>query len=88
MSGSTDGAADEQIRVSAHNKDRLKRRRRPGESFNDVIHRILDEDRDLLAGFGVADDRDVNLDDVHDETRQRSKDRISRFAAGRGEDEE
>ena len=87
MSGSTDGAADEQIRVSAHNKDRLRRRQRPGESFNDVVRRLLDDDRDLLAGFGVADERDVNMDDIHDEAQRRSRERVAQFAAGRNEEE-
>lgn len=44
--------ADEQIHVSDGVKRELDRRRREGESYNDVLARILDEDRDLLAGFG------------------------------------
>ena len=39
-------------------KKRLRRWKRDDESFNDVITRLLDEDRDLLAGFGAGDDRD------------------------------
>ena len=46
------------VRVSEKTKKRLRRWKRDDESFNDVIRRLLDEDRDLLAGFGAGDDRD------------------------------
>jgi predicted CopG family antitoxin len=48
------GAADEQIRVSDTVKREIDRRRREGESYNDVLERLfsIDRDRDLLAGFG------------------------------------
>lgn len=48
------GAADEQIRVSDTVKREIERRRREGESYNDVLERLfsIDGDRDLLAGFG------------------------------------
>lgn len=46
------------VRVSEETKERLRRRKRNDESFNDVITRLLDEDRDLLAGFGAGNDRD------------------------------
>jgi predicted CopG family antitoxin len=46
------------VRVSEKTKKRLRRWKRDDESFNDVITRLLEEDRDLLAGFGAGDDRD------------------------------
>jgi len=46
------------VRVSEKTKERLLRRKRNDESFNDVITRLLDEDRDPLAGFGAGNDRD------------------------------
>ena len=50
------GAADEQIRVSDTVKREIERRRREGESYNDVLERLFgtdrDRDRDLLAGAG------------------------------------
>lgn len=50
------GAADEQIRVSDTVKHEIERRRREGESYNDVLERLFgtgrDRDRDLLAGAG------------------------------------
>jgi len=46
--------ADEQIRVSSRVKRILDRRRREGESYNDVLQRVLDEDDegDFDDGFG------------------------------------
>jgi len=46
------GAANEQIRVSDAVKREIERRRREGESYNDVLERMFSTDRDLLAGFG------------------------------------
>lgn len=48
------GTADEQIRVSESVKREIERRRREGESYNDVLERVfvVDGERDLLAGFG------------------------------------
>jgi predicted CopG family antitoxin len=50
------GAATEQIRVSDTVKREIERRRREGESYNDVLERLFgtarDRDRDLLAGAG------------------------------------
>jgi predicted CopG family antitoxin len=51
-------SADEQIRISEETKERLRRRKQEGESFEDVILQLLDEERDLLAGFGEATNRD------------------------------
>jgi hypothetical protein len=33
-------------------KREIERRRREGESYNDVLERMFSTDRDLLAGFG------------------------------------
>jgi predicted CopG family antitoxin len=50
------GSATEQIRVSDEIKRELERRKRDDESFNDVLKRVLEDDRDLLAGFGSWSD--------------------------------
>ena len=50
-------SASEQIRVSERTKERLRRRKRSEESFNDVIERLLDDNGDLLAGFGAREER-------------------------------
>lgn len=48
------GAANEQIRVSKSVKRKIERRRREGESYNDALERLLDEetDGDFEEGFG------------------------------------
>jgi predicted CopG family antitoxin len=56
--------------VSEAVKKELERRRREGESFNDVLQRLLDDDRDLLAGFGRWPDEQA---DRAREARERSK---------------
>lgn len=82
------GTANEQIRVSETVKRELDKRRREGESFNDVLERILDDDRDLLAGFGAfkGTDRDDAMHDIHDRGKEKSHDRISAMADSRSEE--
>ena len=73
--------ADEQIRVSDTVKRELERRRREGESFNDVLERILDEERDLLAGFGRwSDEHADRVREAREKSKQKSKDRMRRLA--------
>jgi len=81
-------SANEHIRVSEETKERLRRRKRNDESFNDVIRRLLDDDRDLLAGFGAADDREgETLAETVARRKERSQRRIDDLAESR-EDEE
>lgn len=56
------GAANEQIRVSERVKRLIERRRREGESYNDVLERLLDEDAagDFYDGFGRWTDEEAN----------------------------
>lgn len=77
--------ADEQIRVSEAVKRELDRRRRPEESYSDVIERLLDDDRDLFAGFGVFEDTDRGraMREVHERTEERSRERIQEMADAR-----
>lgn len=80
-------SADEHIRVSEETKERLRRRKRTDESFNDVITRLLDEDRDLLAGFGAADDREgETLAETVAHRKERSRRRIDELAESRDGD--
>jgi len=66
--------ADEQIRVSDRVKRELNRLRREGESYNDVLERVLDEERDgdFDDGFGRWSEEDT--DHVR-EARQNSKEK-------------
>jgi predicted CopG family antitoxin len=54
--------ADEQIRVSDRVKRELDRRRREGESYNDVLERVLadDSDSDFYDGFGILSDEQAD----------------------------
>lgn len=68
--------ADGQIRVSNRVKRELKRRRRDGESFNDVLERILeDEDAgDFDDGFGRwADDEAERVREARRESKTKRK---------------
>jgi predicted CopG family antitoxin len=77
------GTASEQIRVSDTVKREIERRRREGESYNDVLERMFSTDRDLLAGFGRWSDeradraretREAYEEKSIERTRRRSED--------------
>jgi len=76
------GTANEQIRVSDTVKRQLDRRRREGESYNDVLERLLEDERDLLAGFGAFEgtDRGEAMREVHDRGKEKSRERIEAMA--------
>ena len=79
------GVADDQIRVSAEVKRAIDRRRREGESYNDVLARLfsIEPDRDLLAGFGRwSDERAERARRTRETYEERSIARMRR----RGED--
>lgn len=71
--------ADEQIRVSDRVKRELDRRRRAGESYNDVLERVLDEgdDSDFSDGFGRWSDDAAER--VREERREAKKKRKRRM---------
>lgn len=69
--------AEEHIRVSTDVKRELERRKREGESFDDVLERILDEDRDLLAGAGFWSDE--HAERVREERRKAKEKRKRRM---------
>lgn len=69
--------ADDHIRVSEAVKRELERRRREGESFNDVLKRVLEDDRDLLAGFGRwSDDHADRVREARERAKEKSKARM------------
>lgn len=75
--------ADEQIRVSDRVKRELDRRRREGESYNDVLERVLDEERDgdFYDGFGRwSDEQARRVRDRRDEAKKKRKERMRRLA--------
>ena len=77
--------ADEQIRVSDTVKRELEHRRREGESFNDALERILDEEDggDFYDGFGRWSDDEA---DRVREGRRKSKEKRKRRMRERAED--
>jgi predicted CopG family antitoxin len=78
------GTANEQIRVSERVKRLLDRRRREGESYNDVLERMLDEDtdRDFLAGFGRwSDEHADRVREARQASKEASKERMRRLAS-------
>lgn len=80
--------ADEQIRVSDRVKRILDRRRREGESYNDVLERILDEDDggDFYDGFGRwSDEHAEHVREQRKKAKEKRKERMRRLA-GEGED--
>ena len=79
------GAANEQIRVSEMVKQKIERRRREGESYNDALERILDEEDagDFYDGFGRWSDEEA--DRVREERRE-AKEKRKRRMRERAED--
>ncbi|WP_327051937.1 antitoxin VapB family protein [Halomicrococcus gelatinilyticus] len=79
------GVADEQIRVSKTVKRKIERHRREGESYNDVLERLLGEKDvgDFDDGFGRWSDDEA--DRVRD-GRQKAKEKRKRRMQERIED--
>lgn len=80
------GIATEQIRVSEHVKRELDRRRREGESYNDVLERLLSEntEADFYDGFGILADEQV--DRIREERETAKEKRKRRMRRLTGED--
>jgi predicted CopG family antitoxin len=79
------GTANEQIRVSDRVKRELDRLRREGESYNDVLERVLDERRggDFDDGFGRWSDEDAErVREGRQSAKEQRKERM-RERAGR-----
>ena len=77
--------ADEQIRVSDRVKAELDRRRREGESSNDVLERLLDEstESDFYDGFGMLSDEQADwIREKRQESKERRKERMRRLEKG------
>ncbi|WP_227357506.1 antitoxin VapB family protein [Haladaptatus salinisoli] len=82
--------ADKHIRVSLEYYERLAQRRRAGESFDDVIGRLLADERDLLAGFGIwegTDQREI-VEEIHAAGKQESRKRIDELSKRQSTDRE
>lgn len=73
--------ADDQIRVSDRVKERLDRRRREGESYNDVLERLLEErNGDFYDGFGILNAEEADwIREKHEKAKTRRKERMHRL---------
>jgi predicted CopG family antitoxin len=74
--------ADEQIRVSDRVKRQLDRRRREGESYNDVLERLLSDDTeaDFYDGFGIlSDDEGDWIREKREKAQEERKERMRRL---------
>lgn len=74
--------ADEQIRVSDRVKRQLDRRRREGESYNDVLERLLGEytEADFYDGFGILSDEEADwIREQREEAKEKRKERMRRL---------
>lgn len=74
--------ADEQIRVSDRVKTELDRRRREGESYNDVIDRLLGEqtEADFYEGFGILSDEAADwINERREAATEQRKERMRRL---------
>lgn len=71
--------SSKQIRVSTAHYEALAARKRPGESFDDVLARLLESERDLLIGFGVLADKPDTREEI--EAAGRAMDRQLRDRA-------
>ncbi|MEF8839762.1 MAG: antitoxin VapB family protein [Haloarculaceae archaeon] len=73
------GTADEQIRVSDRVKRELDRRRREGESYNDVLERLLEEntEADFYDGFGILSDEEADW--IREQREEATEERTERM---------
>lgn len=74
------GAANEQIRVSGRVKRELERLKREGESYNDVLERVLDEQEtgNFTDGFGRwSDEKSENVREMREQAKKERKRRIA-----------
>jgi len=81
--------ADEQIRVSARVKRVLDRRRREGESYNDVLERVLggDDEGDFYDGFGRWSEKQAErVRELREQARKKRKTRMRQLADDDSED--
>jgi len=73
------GTADEQIRVSNTVKRELEKHKREGESYNDVLERVLGErtEGDFSDGFGRWSDEEAQeIREARQNAKEKRKERM------------
>lgn len=78
------GTASDQIRVSDTVKRELERRKREGESFNDVLERMIgDNSGDFADGFGRWSDKEAErVREGRKQGKEKRKARMERLGRG------
>lgn len=71
------------IRVSEDVYDRLKARKKEGESFTDLLERLVEEERDIYAGFGGGEGTAKEMEKVHEEMNEETEGDVSEFVGER-----
>lgn len=79
------------IRLSEETKGKLSALKREGESFDDALARILEEqtERDFTAGFGILADADTSerVRESHEAMNDQIDERVRAIADRDGDDE-
>ncbi len=67
------------IRVSEEVYDRLKARKRDDESFTDLLERLVEEERDIYAGFGAWEEAAEEMGKTHERMNEEMEEEVEKF---------
>jgi len=67
------------IRVSEDVYDRLKTRKRDDESFTDLLDRLVEQERDIYAGFGAWEEAAEEMKETHERMNEEMEEDIEKF---------
>jgi len=67
------------IRVSEEVYDRLEARKRKHESFTDLLDRLVEQERDIYAGFGAWEDAAEEMEETHEKMNEEMEEDVEKF---------
>jgi predicted CopG family antitoxin len=67
------------IRVSEEVYDRLEARKRKDESFTDLLDRLVEQERDIYAGFGAWEDAAEEMEETHERMNEEMEEDVEKF---------
>jgi predicted CopG family antitoxin len=67
------------IRVSEEVYDRLKTRKRDDESFTDLLDRLVEQERDIYAGFGAWEEAAEEMEKTHERMNEEMEEEVEKF---------
>lgn len=67
------------IRVSEEVYDRLEARKREDESFTDLLDRLVEQERDIYAGFGAWEDAAEEMEETHERMNEEMEEDVEKF---------